>query len=128
MHILLIEDNTDHIFLAREAIEGAWEDATLHIANDIIETEALLEGLDQQLQFDLLIASVNTHDQLRLPQLSRLRSSLSSKSEHIPLILLVNSTRDQQLAQVANHPDGWILLKPLRAKALREAFEHEAIP
>jgi len=45
-----------------------------------------------------------------------------------PGIVLASSTRDQELAQVANHPIEWIILKPLRAEALQEANKRRPLP
>jgi len=45
-----------------------------------------------------------------------------------PGIVLASSTRDQELAQVANHPIEWIILKPLRAEALQEAIKRRPLP
>jgi len=37
-------------------------------------------------------------------------------------------SRQRELAQVANQSVDWIMLKPLRAEALREAMQHRPPP
>jgi len=126
MRILLIEDNPDHIFLARQAIEGAWHGATLHVARDLAEVRALLRQPDLPARFDLLLAALDPRDIDRLARLRELRAHPALNDA--PIIALVSSTRDQELAQVANHPLDWIILKPLHAEALREALRRRPLP
>jgi len=126
MHILLIEDNPDHIFLARQAIKDTWNNATLHVARDLHEARVLLRRTHRRTHFDLLLATLDPRDVDGLARLRELRACPPLKGAHV--IALVNSTRDQELAQVANQSVDWIMLKPLRAEALREAMQQRRLP
>lgn len=125
MEILLIEDNADHAFLSQEAIRKAWPEATLHTVSDASEAHALITNSEQNKpqRFDLILATLDQHSPEAFTRLSDLQDLHPCSSMRIPLILLVNSTREQQLAQVANHPREWILLKPLQASALHATLE-----
>ena len=123
MHILLIEDNPDHIFFARQAIADTWRDATLHVARDLAEAATLLSLSGPQPRFDVLLAALDSREANRLAQLQ-----ICAQLEGTPIIALASSTRDQELAQVANHPLDWIILKPLRAEALLEALQRRPLP
>ena len=126
MRILLIEDNPDHVFLARQAIEETWPRATLHVASDLSDLRALLSHPDRPAHFDVLLAALDSHEADRLTRLREM--SVSSALDGAPLIALVSSTRDQELAQVAEQPLDWIILKPLRAEALQEALRRRPLP
>ncbi|HLF26439.1 MAG TPA: hypothetical protein VJG32_08885 [Anaerolineae bacterium] len=125
MHILLIEDNPDHVYFARRAIEETWGDATLDVARDLREVEALMQRSAPQTHFDLLLAALDSRDNQRLMQLRELQTC--PEMQTAPIIALVSSTRDQELAQVANQPLDWIILKPLRAEALQEAIQRRPL-
>lgn len=126
MLILLIEDNTDHVFLARQAVAEVWPEAVLHVARDLAEAEAKFCTPEHSLRFDLLLAALDARDTRRLAHLRELHHC--PEFEHAPIIALANTTRDQELAQVANQPLDWIILKPLRAEALREAIRRRPLP
>jgi len=126
MHILLIEDNPDHVFLARQAVEEVWHGAMLHVARDLSEAKKLYCTHDHGNHFDLLLAALDARDAHRLARLRELHDC--PEFESAPIIALANSTRDQELAQVANQPLDWIILKPLRAEALREALRRRPLP
>jgi len=127
MRILLIEDNPDHVFLARQAVEDVWHDATLLIARDLTEVQTLYCGKQEQgARFGLLLAALDARDVHRLARLRELHDC--PEFESTPIIALANSTRAQELAQVANQPLDWIILKPLRAEALREALRRRPLP
>ncbi|MGH2592223.1 MAG: hypothetical protein ACRDGG_01780 [Anaerolineae bacterium] len=126
MHILLIEDNPDHIFLARQAIGEAWRDALLHVAHDLSQVRALLSSPRRPARFDLILVALDWGDANRLVRLRDLQAF--SELDTAPIIALVSSTRDQELAQVANHPIDQIVLKPLRAEALREVIRRRPLP
>ena len=121
MDILIIADNPDHVFLARLAVEEAWHGATLQVASDMAEARAALGGTGRRHHFDLLLAALDSRDANRLVKLRELPIGAA------PIIALVSSTRDQELAQVANQPVDWIILKPLRAEALREALRRRPL-
>ena len=125
MRILLVEDNPDHIFLARQAIEETWHGATLHIARDLAEVRALLCQPDLPARFDLLLAALDSREADRLAQLREIHAPAL---HDVPIIALVSSTRDQELARVAEQPIDQIILKPLRAEALREALRRRLLP
>lgn len=123
MELLLIEDNPDHVFLCQEAIQGAWPDAILHTVQDVSEAHARIANGGAPQHVDVILASLDQHSQETLTRLRELQSLLPSNSAPIPLILMVSSTREQQLAQVADHPRNWILIKPLQADTLRAMLE-----
>ncbi len=126
MRILLIEDNPDHVFLARQAIEEIWRDATLHVVRDLAEVQSLLDSPACPTHFDLLLVALNGLDTDRL---ARLRALQAAPAIHAtPIIALASSTRDRELAQVADQPLDWIILKPLHAEALREAIRRRPLP
>ena len=126
MRILLIEDNPDHIFLARQAIEEVWRGATLHVARDVAEAKTLFCKPDHSMRFDLLLAALDSHDTHRPARLRDLHTC--PEFESTPTIALASSTREQELAQVADQPLDWIILKPLRAETLREAIRRRPLP
>jgi CheY-like chemotaxis protein len=126
MHILLIEDNSDHVFLARQAIDAVWRGATLHVACDLPEAQALYCTPDHHVHFDLVLAALDGRDAHRLERLREMHTCPEFAAT--PIIALASSTRDQELAQVAQHPLDWIILKPLRAEALREALRRRPLP
>ena len=126
MRILLIEDNPDHVFLARQAVEAVWPDAALLIARDVPEAEKTYCAPAGLPRFDLILAALDARDAQRLARLRALRDCPALASA--PIIALAGSTRDQELAQVANQPLDWIILKPLRAEALREAIRRRPLP
>ena len=86
-----------------------------------------MANADAPHHIDVILASVEKHSQETLTHLRELQGLLPSNTPPIPLILLVNSTREQQLAQVADHPLACILIKPLQADALRAMLEPKAI-
>ncbi len=127
MRILLIEDNPDHVYLARQAVDEVWRDATLFIARDLAEAQTLYCRTPEHGEhFDLLLAALDARDVHRLERLRDLNNC--PEFESTPIIALANSTRAQELAQVANQPLDWIILKPLRAEALREALQRRPLP
>jgi CheY-like chemotaxis protein len=127
MRVLLIEDNPDHVFLARQAVEEVWRDATLLIARDLEEAQALYCSTPEHGErFDLLLAALDARDVHRLARLRELHDC--PEFESTPIIALANSTRAQELAQVANQPLDWIILKPLRTETLREALRRRPLP
>ena len=125
MRILLIEDNTDHIFLARQAVDRVWGQATLHIAHDPDEARARYCQPGRSLRFDVLLVSLDARDANRLLRLRQMQECLELTSA--PIIALASSTRDQELAQVAHQPVDWIILKPLRAEALLQALQRRPL-
>ena len=126
MRILLIEDKPDHVFLARQAVEQVWPEVALHIVRDVEEVIARYCQPAASLHFDLILASLATHESQRLLSLRQMQTH--PRLAHTPVIALVSSTRDQELAQVAHHPADWIILKPLKADALREALRRKPLP
>jgi CheY-like chemotaxis protein len=118
MEILLIEDNPDHAFLCEEAIQNAWPETTLHTVHTVSAAQALITHQDSPDRFDMILAALDQHPHETLADVRELQASLPVETRPIPLILLVNSTRERQLAQVANHPHEWILLKPLQVSSL----------
>jgi CheY-like chemotaxis protein len=118
MNILLIEENPDHVFLARQAILDTWPNATLLVARDQAEARVMLHQPNVPQRFDLLLTSFDLRNGDGLEQLHKLHTDPALRST--PLIALVSSTRDQELAQAAHATFDCILLKPLRAEALRD--------
>jgi DNA-binding response OmpR family regulator len=126
MNILLIEDNLDHVFLARQAIEETWQDSTLQVARDLPEVDRLLDASNGgQPRFDVLLVALDSRDANRLAQLRAMQDC--ARMQPAPIIALVSSTRDQELAQVAQQPLDWIILKPLRAEVLQEAIRRKPL-
>jgi len=126
MTILLIEDNPDHIFLTQQAISATWRDARLTITRDLVEVRALLHSPDRPDRFDLILVALDSRHTGRLAELREMQAS--SELSAAPIIALASSTRDQELAQVADQPVEWIILKPLRAESLREAMQRRPLP
>jgi len=125
MHILLIEDNPDHVFLTRQAIGAAWRDASLYVTRNLAEARAVLRSLNGPARFDLILATLDLGDASRLAQLRDMQASAAIGAA--PIIALVNSTRDQELARVAGQPAEWIILKPVRPESLREAIQRKPL-
>ena len=125
MHILLIEDNPDHVFLTRQAIGVTWRDASLYVTRNLAEARAVLRSLNGPPRFDLILAALEPGDASRLAQLRDPQASAVIGAA--PIIALVSSTRDQELARVAGQPAEWIILKPLRAESLREAIQRRLL-
>jgi len=126
MHILLVEPNPDHVFLARKAIEEIWNGVTLHIAPSLGMVRGGPHRTDTPAHFDVLLATLDPRDPGDLACLDEIRRS--APFDKATLIALVNSTRDQELAQAANPPFDWVLLKPLRAESLRELLQVKPLP
>ena len=126
MNILLIEDNPDHVFLTRQAIYTTWRDAHLCVARNLAEVRVVLHSSSCPPQFDLILAALDPGDTSRLAQLRDMQAS--APIGDAPIIALVSSTRDQELARVASQPAEWIILKPLRAESLREAIQRKPLP
>ena len=126
MRILLIEDNPDHVFLARQAVEQTWHSATLDIAHDMQDVRSRYCHKKPRRRFDLVLVSLDSRDTHRLQQLRELQAC--RELNDAPVIALASSTRNQELAQVANQPIEWIILKPLRAEALQEAIKRRPLP
>lgn len=126
MHILLVENNPDHVFLARKAVEEIWNGGTLHIASSLNLVRDGLRRSDTPAHFDVLLATFNPRNPDDLASLDQIRRS--APFDKATLIALVSSTRDQEMAQAANPPPDWVLLKPLRADKLRELLQTKPLP
>ena len=126
MNILLIEDNPDHVFLTRQAIYVTWRDAHLSVARNLAEVRVVLHSSSRPPHFDLILAALDPVDTSRLAKLHEMQAA--AEIGDAPIFALVNSTRDQELARVANQPVEWIILKPLRAESLREAIQRRPLP
>jgi len=125
MRILLIEDKPDHIFLACQAIKQVWPEPTLHIARHVEEVKARYCSVGAPTRFGLILVSLDSRDSHRLLGLRQIQTH--PQLNDTPVIAMASSTRDQELAQVAHHPLEWIILKPLRAEALREAIRRRPL-
>lgn len=125
MNILLIEENPDHVFLTRQAINTTWRDATLFVTRNLDEVRAVLHSPNPPTHFDLILASLDAYGASRLLQLREMQAA--SEICTAPIIALVSSTRDRELAQVADQPVEWIVFKPLRAESLREAIRRRPL-
>jgi len=85
----------------------------------------VLRSLNGPPHLDLILAALEPGDASRLAQLRDMQASAAIGAA--PIIALVNSTRDQELARVAGQPAEWIILKPLRAESLREAIQRRLL-
>jgi CheY-like chemotaxis protein len=126
MSILLIEDNPDHVFLTRQAVHTAWRDVSLFVTCNLDEVRTIRHSPCAPARFDLILAALDMRDPHRLAHLREMQAS--GEINDAPIIALVGSTREQELARVAHQPKEWIILKPLRAESLREAIRRRPLP